>query len=81
MNTLKVLCFGEEKKMRFNRGEVGFFEFKIISKTMNAVDADIEKLKGMVVKTFLVDTKSDLETFMIFPEWGLRGWCWSRHSS
>ncbi|MPC18792.1 hypothetical protein E2C01_011686 [Portunus trituberculatus] len=52
---LRQLCFGEEKKMRFSKGEVVFHRLKIRSKTVNVAEVNEEKVEGGV-KTFWVIT-------------------------
>ena len=54
VSCLRHLCFSEEKKMGFSRGEVVFYRLKIRSKTAN-VAVDREKCEGGV-KTLRVDT-------------------------
>ncbi|MPC71322.1 hypothetical protein E2C01_065598 [Portunus trituberculatus] len=47
------MCFGEEKKMKFSRGEVVFYRLKIRSETANVAEVNEEKVEGCV-KTFWV---------------------------
>ncbi|MPC58321.1 hypothetical protein E2C01_052319 [Portunus trituberculatus] len=56
VSCLKQLCFSEEKKMRFSRGEVVFYSLKIRSKTANVAEVNEEEVEGM--KTFEVANKS-----------------------
>ncbi|MPC72391.1 hypothetical protein E2C01_066696 [Portunus trituberculatus] len=42
---LRQLCFSEEKKMRFSRGEVVFYRLKIRSKTVNVAEVNVEKVE------------------------------------
>ncbi|MPC44579.1 hypothetical protein E2C01_038256 [Portunus trituberculatus] len=55
VSCLRQLCFGEEKKMRFSRGEVVFYRLKIRSKTANVAEVNEENVKGGG-KTFWVST-------------------------
>ena len=52
---LSHLYFSEEKKMRFSRGMVVFYRWKIRSKTTNFAEVHKEKCEGDV-KIFRVDT-------------------------
>ncbi|MPC23568.1 hypothetical protein E2C01_016625 [Portunus trituberculatus] len=54
---LRQLCFGEEKKMRFSRGEVMFYRLKVRFKTANVAEVKEEKIEEDV-KTFWVGTES-----------------------
>ncbi|MPC10947.1 hypothetical protein E2C01_003591 [Portunus trituberculatus] len=56
VSSLRHLCFSEEKKMRFSRGEMAFYILKIRSNTVNVAQVNEEKVKGGF-KTFWVATK------------------------
>ncbi|MPC09216.1 hypothetical protein E2C01_001820 [Portunus trituberculatus] len=48
VSCLRQLCFGEEEKMRFSRGEVVSYRLKIRSKTKNVAEVNVEKVEGDV---------------------------------
>ncbi|MPC49520.1 hypothetical protein E2C01_043324 [Portunus trituberculatus] len=56
VSCLRQLWFGEEKKMRFSKGEVVFHRLKIISKAANVAEVNVEKVEGGV-KAFVVVTE------------------------
>ncbi|MPC98909.1 hypothetical protein E2C01_094295 [Portunus trituberculatus] len=66
VSCLRQLCFGEEKKMRFSRGEVVFYILKIRSKTAKVAEVNGEKLREMSGH-FGSPAKwqSDLGTFLV----------------
>ena len=75
------LSLGEEKKMRFSRGEVVFYRLEIRSKATNVAEVNEEIVEGGA-KTLGVDTRGAVRPGGIYgplPRRGLRGWCWSRH--
>ncbi|MPC46861.1 hypothetical protein E2C01_040591 [Portunus trituberculatus] len=81
VSSLRQLCFSEEKKMRFSRGEVVFHSLKIRSKTAKVAEVNVEKVEGGV-KTFVVFIKRGVQPGDIsglLPRRGLRGWVWSGH--
>ncbi|MPC57971.1 hypothetical protein E2C01_051963 [Portunus trituberculatus] len=68
---LRQLCFGEEKKMRFSRGEVVFHR----SKTANVAELNVETVEGGV-KAFVIFNRRGVRPGDIFgplPRGGLRG--------
>ncbi|MPC70584.1 hypothetical protein E2C01_064836 [Portunus trituberculatus] len=56
VSCLRQLCFNEEKKMRFSRGEVVFYRLKIKSKTANVAEVNVEKVERGV-KAFGIVTE------------------------
>ncbi|MPC59543.1 hypothetical protein E2C01_053568 [Portunus trituberculatus] len=64
VSCLRQLYFGEEKKMRFRRGEVVLHRLKIRSKTANVGEVNVEKVKRGV-KTFGLIIKRAVQ-----PGWG-----------
>ena len=59
VSCLRHLCFSEEKKMRFSRGEVVFYRLKVRSKTANVAEVNEEKVEG-VVKTLRVGNRRSI---------------------
>ena len=76
VSCLRHLCFSEEKKMRFSRGEVMFYRLKVRSKAANVAEVKEEIVEGGV-KTLGVDTGRAVRPGGIYgplPRRGLRGW-------
>ena len=47
VSCLRHLCFGEEKKMRFCRGEMVFYRLNIRSKTVYGAEVNVRKLRRL----------------------------------
>ncbi|MPC46954.1 hypothetical protein E2C01_040686 [Portunus trituberculatus] len=76
VSCFRQLCFCEEKKMRFSRGEVVFHRLKIRCKTVSVAEVNVEKVEGGV-KTFGVVIKRGVQSRDIsspLPRRGFRGW-------
>ncbi|MPC63770.1 hypothetical protein E2C01_057873 [Portunus trituberculatus] len=82
VSCLRQLCFGEEKKIWFSRGEVVFYKLKIRSKAANVAEVNVEKVEGKV-KAFVVVIERGVRPGNIvgpLPRRGLRGMVnWSTH--
>ncbi|MPC73587.1 hypothetical protein E2C01_067921 [Portunus trituberculatus] len=48
VSCLRQLCFDEEKKMKFSRGEVVFYRLEIRPETANVAEVNKEKVNGGV---------------------------------
>ncbi|MPC60396.1 hypothetical protein E2C01_054440 [Portunus trituberculatus] len=57
VSCVRQLCFSEEKKMRFSRGEVVFHRLEIRSKTTNIAKVN-EKVKGDVKKFWIANDRA-----------------------